>query len=51
MTGTNIGGLTDRDMIFVHDAYVINVVRVLPSSIVDHFQFLDRSCLQLSSFN
>ena len=25
MTGTNIGGLFDRDMIFVHDAYVINV--------------------------
>ena len=44
ITRTNVGGLTDRGMISVHDAYVINVVRVhCPSSIVNHFQFLDHS--------
>ena len=52
---TNIGSLIDRGMIlrsFVHDAYVINVVRVhCCSSIVNHFQFLDHSGLFLYNYH
>ena len=52
MTGTHFGGLTDREMIFVHDAYIINVVRVhFPSSIVNHFQFLDHSWPFLENYH
>ena len=47
MPRTNIGGLTDQDMIlgyFVYDAHVIDVVCVhCRSSIVDHSHFINRS--------
>ena len=47
MTRTNIGGLTDQEMIFgyfVYDAHVIDVVCVhCRSSIVDHSHFINRS--------